>query len=76
MMGRIIELGAEDLPSIWSVKRGIPNEMPCISNNLELLLRLSERGSIIQKYQMRPFTHQGRKAVMRLSVFLKSVVPL
>jgi len=55
--------------------------LPSITNNIDWTLRLTESGpsaSIIQKYIDRPLlTPTGKqKMIFRMSVFLKSVVPL
>jgi hypothetical protein len=77
-IGRHQELEANDLPPVWAVSYGNQPStlMPYISDDLEWILRLSEHGTIIQKYQRRPMTFEGRKAMLRLTVCVSSMVPL
>lgn len=76
-MGRFKEIESDDFPAIWSVVDGKKvTDVPCLSNNLDWILRLSESNTLIQKYQRRPFLLDNHKAVFRFTVCLKSVVPL
>ena len=62
---------------MWSVVNGMKmTDAPCLSNNLDWLLRLSEYNTLIQKYQRRPLLVDGHKTIFRFNIVLKSVVPL
>lgn len=72
------------LDNTWAVIGGqIPQGapiLPCITNNVDWILRLSEAGpcaNIVQKYQNNPLlTPNGNKMIFRFSVYLKGIVPL
>jgi hypothetical protein len=50
-MGRFKEIESEDMPAAWSVLDGKQlTEVPCIQNNLDWLLRLSEYNTLLQRY--------------------------
>jgi hypothetical protein len=75
-MGRFKELEANDLPSSWTIQTGV-DETPKMTCDLDWLLRLSETNTLIKRYQRVPYTvDDGKKAIFRFSIVLKSVVPL
>ena len=83
-IGRYYQRESQQMDNTWSILGGqlppcVP-VIPCITNNLDWAIRLTEAGpsaSIIQKYQEKPLlTPAGHKMIFRFSVYLKSVVPL
>ena len=77
-VGKFLELEGDDLQPIWAVYNGTaPNAlMPSISDNLEWLLRLTEHGTLVQRYERRPMLVDNTKAILRFTVYLRSVCPL
>lgn len=83
-VGRFLEREEALLDNTWSVVGGqIPQcapVPPLLTNDVDWALRLTETGpsaTIIQKYLENPMlTPDGRKMILRFSIYLKSVVPL
>ena len=84
-VGRHLEKEKAMKNNSWAVIGGqLPQNVPILPNvteNIDWLLRLTEGGasaSIIQKYIDKPLTTPtgNQKMILRMSVFLKSVVPL
>ena len=84
-VGRYKEKESALSDNTWAVIAGrLPQSapiLPCLTKNIDWAIRLTESGpnaSLIQKYIDRPLLMDGgnQKMIFRMSIFLKSVLPL